>query len=257
MKLAPTNDAIRVNSLTKSFARDPVLKDVTLGLRQGETVAILGPSGSGKSTLCRTMIGLEPFELGEIRVFGEQFLVSERGRVKRDSGFARIRLQMGMVFQDYTLMPTMTLLGNLSLGPRRVLKLDADLVREQSLKYLEEVGLKGLENSYPAHLSGGQKQRAAIARELAMDRRILFFDEVTSALDPELVAEVLEVMKQLASGDGKTLVVVTHELNFARHVADRIVFMDDGHILEVSTPDQFFTKPSSERAAQFLDRVLQ
>jgi len=247
---------IEVRHLTKKFGSTTVLRDVDLEIRRGEVVVIIGPSGSGKSTLCRTVIGLEAFDAGEILFDGIEFARSDgHGRFIRGKDYRRRRLEMGMVFQHFTLFPQLTVIQNVMLGPRKVLRVSADEARDRAVRVLDRVGLSDKHNSFPAHISGGQKQRAAIARELAMDRRIIFFDEVTSALDPELVHEVLQAMKALAES-GITMVVVTHEMGFARNVADRVIFVDSGSIVEEGKPQQLFDSPRVARTRAFLKKIL-
>jgi ABC-type polar amino acid transport system ATPase subunit len=247
---------VEVRHLTKRFGTTTVLQDVDLTIGRGEVVVVIGPSGSGKSTLCRTVIGLESFDSGEILIDGKLF-ASSRGprRLIRGANYRRRRLEMGMVFQHFTLFPQLTVIQNVMLGPRKVLNVSADEARKRAVRVLDGVGLGDKHNSFPAHISGGQKQRAAIARELAMDRRIIFFDEVTSALDPELVHEVLQTMKALAES-GITMVVVTHEMGFARSVADRVIFIDAGIIVEEGPPEQIFDSPRAIRTKTFLEKIL-
>jgi glutamate transport system ATP-binding protein len=247
---------VELVNVTKQFGSHTVLQGVSLTVHSGTVVAVIGPSGSGKSTLCRIVAGLEPFQEGEVRLDGYDFLRGgRRGRASHGSGYRRSRLRVGMVFQSSTLFPQMTVLDNIMLGPQKVLKLSRAVAMERASTILERVGLSDKLKSYPAHLSGGQQQRAAIARELAMDRRLILFDEVTSALDPELVREVLTVMRELARG-GLTMIVVTHEMNFARTVSDEGVFMDNGSVVESGAPAEFFDRPKMERTRSFLDRVL-
>jgi ABC-type polar amino acid transport system ATPase subunit len=245
-----------VRGLQKKFGNTPVLTGINLKVKRGEVVVIIGPSGSGKSTLCRTIIGLEPFQHGEILIDGAPFLRSGSStRTVRGRDYRRRRLEMGMVFQHFTLFPHLTVIKNVMLGPRKVLRIPQRDARARAISVLDRVGLADKHESFPAHLSGGQKQRAAIARELAMDRRIIFFDEVTSALDPELVHEVLQAMGTLAES-GMTMVVVTHEMGFARSVAHRIVFMDAGAIAEEGSPAEVFDRPKLERTRAFLEKIL-
>jgi len=254
--IAAVGPMIEVRHLTKAFGRTTVLRDLDLTVARGEVVVIIGPSGSGKSTLCRTIIGLETFDSGEVLIDGVTFARGNgRRRPTRGQNYRRRRLEMGMVFQHFTLFPQLTVIQNVMLGPRKVLKVSTRDARDRAVKVLERVGLADKQNSFPAHISGGQKQRAAIARELAMDRRIIFFDEVTSALDPELVHEVLQTMKALAES-GITMVVVTHEMGFARSVADRVIFIDSGNMVEEGSPQQVFDSPQRVRTKTFLERVL-
>ena len=223
---------VQVEGLSKSFGKSLVLNSVDVSVVRGETLVVIGPSGSGKSTLCRTVMGLERFSHGKISIEGRLFAECTNGKdLRLGSDHKRRRLAMGMVCQQYTLFPQLSVRHNVELGPAKVLHLSKRVVRERAEAVLTRVGLAEKMDSYPAHISGGQKQRAAIARELAMDRRLIMFDEVTSALDPELVHEVLQVMRELAEA-GMTMLVVTHEMGFARNVANRVIFMDNGSIVE-------------------------
>ena len=247
---------LQVEQLSKKFGRVQVLDSVDLEIVRGETLVVIGPSGSGKSTLCRTVMGLEPFDHGRILLEGQVLSGSSAGgRVSLGADYKRRRLAMGLVFQHFTLFPQLTIRQNVELGPTKVLGLAKNAVRERAEAVLTRVGLADKMDAYPAHVSGGQKQRAAIARELAMDRRLLMFDEITSALDPELVHEVLQVMRDLAEA-GMTLMVVTHEMGFARNVANRVIFMDHGRIVEAGPPAQVFDKPEHDRTRAFLEKVL-
>ena len=239
---------IKIIDLHKNFGSQEVLKGISLDIIQGEVVVIIGPSGSGKSTLLRCINRLEHLTSGKIIVDNMDINDS-----KTDINL--IRSEAGMVFQQFNLFPHMTALQNVTLGPvkvRLVPKKEADLM---GMALLEKVGLKDKANAYPEQLSGGQKQRVAIARSLAMKPKVMLFDEATSALDPELVGEVLEVMKQLAK-EGMTMVVVTHEMGFAREVADRVIFIDEGVIVEENTPDKLFSNPQHERTISFLGKIL-
>jgi polar amino acid transport system ATP-binding protein len=254
MGVAPV---VQVEGVSKFFGKSQVLKSVDLSINQGETVVIIGPSGCGKSTLCRTIMGLEPFSEGRIRLEGEVLAERTSGRrVRLGCDYKHRRLAMGMVFQQYTLFPQLTLRKNVELGPSKALHLGGDVLRDRAEAVLRRVGLGDKMDSFPAHVSGGQKQRAAIARELAMDRRLIMFDEVTSALDPELVHEVLQVMKELAQA-GTTMLVVTHEMGFARNVANRVVFMDDGFIVEQGPPAEVLDRPQHNRTKAFLEHILE
>lgn len=234
-----------IKQLKKSYKTgNPVLNGVSLSVERGEVVVILGSSGCGKSTLLRCINGLESIQGGEIFLDGE--LISNRTK-----DMHLIRQKIGMVFQSYDLFPSMTVLNNILLGPLKAQKRDKDEVSAQAEKLLERVGLLDKKNAYPKELSGGQKQRVAIVRALCMNPEVLLFDEVTAALDPEMVREVLDVVMDLAK-EGRTMLIVTHQLEFARAVADRIVFIDKGEIVEESSPDSFFTSPKTERAKQFL-----
>ena len=236
---------LKINNLVKSYKEaGGILKGVSLDVHKGEVIVILGPSGCGKSTLLRCINGLESIQGGEILLDGE--VISNR---KNDMHL--IRQKIGMVFQSYDLFPNLTVLKNILLGPVKAQKRDKAEVTAQAEKLLERVGLLDKKNAYPRQLSGGQKQRVAIVRALCMNPEILLFDEVTAALDPEMVREVLDVMMDLAN-DKKTMLIVTHQMQFARAVADKIVFMDEGEIVEISTPEEFWTNPKTERAKKFL-----
>lgn len=238
---------IEINNLKKSFGQNVVLKDINLDIYQGEVLTIIGSSGSGKSTLLRCMNLLEEPDEGEI--FFENVSLTDSS-----VNINLLRTKMGMVFQSFNLFNHLSVLDNCMLAPLKVLHQDKKAVKENALAMLDSVGMKAFQNQSPLALSGGQKQRVAIARALAMNPDILLFDEPTSALDPEMVGEVLEVMKSLARS-GMTMVVVTHEMEFAKAVSSRVVFMDDGVILETNTPDQLFQNPKEERTKQFLRRV--
>ena len=254
----PSNTpVVQVTGLSKSFGKVQVLKSVDLAIMPGETLVVIGPSGCGKSTLCRTIMGLEPFAAGSIALDGERFAECIDGRkVTVGQDHKRRRLGLGMVFQQYTLFPQLTLRQNVELGPSKVLHLPPKVVHDRAEAVLTRVGLADKMDSFPAHVSGGQKQRAAIARELAMERRIIMFDEVTSALDPELVHEVLQVMRELAEA-GTTMMVVTHEMGFARGVANKIVFMAGGEIVEAGPPAEILDHPQHQRTQTFLEHILQ
>ncbi|MGA5206701.1 amino acid ABC transporter ATP-binding protein [Streptomyces variegatus] len=239
---------IELRDVNKHFGELHVLQDINLTVGRGEVVVVIGPSGSGKSTLCRAINRLETIESGTIILDGQP--LPEEGK-----SLARVRADVGMVFQAFNLFAHKTVLQNLSLGQVKVRgrkKEDAD---KRSRELLDRVGVADQADKYPAQLSGGQQQRVAIARALAMEPKAMLFDEPTSALDPEMINEVLEVMKQLAR-DGMTMIVVTHEMGFARSAANRVVFMSDGRIVEDRTPDEFFTNPSSDRAKDFLSKIL-
>ena len=251
-----SDEVLRVEQLSKKFGTTAVLQSVDVQIARGETLVVIGPSGSGKSTLCRTIIGLEPFGDGRISFEGVLLAECADGRdVSVAADYRARRLGMGMVFQHFTLFPQLTLRQNVELAPTKVLRLSPDAVRQRAEAVLTRVGLADKMDSYPAHVSGGQKQRAAIARELAMDRRLLLFDEITSALDPELVHEVLQVMRNLAEG-GITSLVVTHEMGFARSVVSKVLFMDQGRVVESGSPGQILDRPENERTRVFLDHVL-
>jgi glutamate transport system ATP-binding protein len=240
--------AISIKGVQKFFGPTQVLKDVSLDVLRGEVVVVLGPSGSGKSTLCRCINRLEQIDGGTITVNGTA--VPSEGRE-----LAALRAQVGMVFQSFNLFAHKTVEENIMLGPMKAKGISRAQARKRALELLERVGLANQAHKYPAQLSGGQQQRVAIARALSMDPSILLFDEPTSALDPEMIQEVLDVMTDLAR-DGMTMVVVTHEMGFARRAADRLVFMSEGEIVETATPEDFFSAPSSARAKEFLSKIL-
>ncbi|MEU5905059.1 amino acid ABC transporter ATP-binding protein [Micromonospora sp. NPDC047467] len=240
---------VSVRGLHKWFGPLHVLKDIDLTVAAGEVVVVVGPSGSGKSTLCRCLNRLETIGQGAIEIDGEPLPAEGRA-------LARLRADVGMVFQSFNLFGHKTVLDNVTLGPTRVRRIARPEARQQAMNLLERVGIADKANHHPAQLSGGQQQRAAIARALAMQPKVLLFDEPTSALDPEMVNEVLDVMVSLAA-EGMTMIVVTHEMGFARRAADRVVFMDDGRIVESGAPDEFFAAPRSERARDFLSKILQ
>ncbi|MCI9539380.1 MAG: amino acid ABC transporter ATP-binding protein [Eubacterium sp.] len=235
---------LEIKNLVKKFDRHIILDDLNLNVQEGEVVVILGPSGCGKSTLLRCINGLEEIQSGSISFQGKEI-----SGVKESAGL--LRQKVGMVFQSYDLFPHLSVLGNIMLSPVKVQKRKKDEVKEEALKLLKKVGLSDKADSYPRQLSGGQKQRVAIVRALIMHPEILLFDEVTAALDPEMVREVLDVILALAR-QGKTMLIVTHEMQFAKAVADRIVFMDEGKIAEEGTAKQFFEHPRTERAKKFL-----
>ncbi|WFE55025.1 amino acid ABC transporter ATP-binding protein [Micromonospora sp. WMMD1155] len=240
---------VSVRGLNKWFGPLHVLKDIDLTVAAGEVVVVVGPSGSGKSTLCRCLNRLETAGRGSIEIDGEPLPAEGRA-------LARLRADVGMVFQSFNVFGHKTVLDNVTLGPTRVRRIARPEARQQAMALLERVGIADKANHHPAQLSGGQQQRAAIARALAMQPKVLLFDEPTSALDPEMVNEVLDVMVSLAS-EGMTMIVVTHEMGFARRAADRVVFMDDGRIVESGAPDEFFAAPRTERARDFLAKILQ
>lgn len=239
---------IKMQNVSKKFNNLDVLKDISLEIGKGEVITIIGPSGSGKSTLLRCINLLEIPTSGKIFVDGIE-------TVAKGTDVEKMRKNMGMVFQQFNLFPHMTVLKNMTYAPMVVNKISRQEAEKEAVVLLERVGLKDKINEYPSKLSGGQKQRVAIARALAMKPDILLFDEPTSALDPEMVKEVLEVIKSLAH-TGITMVLVTHEMGFAREVADRICFLDEGRLAEIATPQEFFSSPKSARAQQFLDKVL-
>ncbi|MEP7161531.1 MAG: amino acid ABC transporter ATP-binding protein [Dermatophilaceae bacterium] len=237
-----------LDHVDKHFGDLHVLKDIQLTVHEGEVVVVIGPSGSGKSTLCRTINRLETIDSGTITVDGNA--LPEEGK-----GLARLRAEVGMVFQSFNLFAHMTILDNVTLGPIKVRGLKKAAAEKKSRALLDRVGVSAQAAKYPAQLSGGQQQRVAIARALAMDPKVMLFDEPTSALDPEMINEVLDVMIQLARS-GMTMVVVTHEMGFARRAGDRVVFMADGEIVEQNTPEGFFTNAQSHRAQDFLGKIL-
>ncbi|QYC41210.1 Glutamine transport ATP-binding protein GlnQ [Nonomuraea coxensis DSM 45129] len=244
-----TQEALIVlDRVNKRFGDHHVLRDVDLTVSKGEVVVIIGPSGAGKSTLCRAINRLETIDSGTISVDGTPLPAEGKA-------LARLRAEVGMVFQSFNLFAHKSVLDNVVLGQVHVLKRPKDAAERKARELLDRVGIGGQAAKYPAQLSGGQQQRVAIARALAMDPKVILFDEPTSALDPEMVNEVLEVMTALAR-DGMTMVVVTHEMGFARRAADRVVFMADGEIVEQDSPDGFFTAPGSERAQSFLAKIL-
>ena len=239
---------IRMSGVQKFFDDFQALKDIDFEVTHGEVVVVLGPSGSGKSTLCRTINRLETIEEGTIEIDGT--ILPEEG-----AQLAKLRADVGMVFQQFNLFPHLTILDNVTLGPIKVRKMKKSEAEERAMQLLDRVGIGNQASKYPAQLSGGQQQRVAIARALAMNPKIMLFDEPTSALDPEMVNEVLDVMASLAK-EGMTMVVVTHEMGFARRAADRILFMADGQIVEDTDPETFFDHPQSDRAKDFLGKFL-
>jgi len=248
MTSSEAENIIRVENVSKSFGDFQALKGVSLDVSLGERVVICGPSGSGKSTLIRCINGLEEHQSGDIVVDGVTLSQSA-------ASLREIKARVGMVFQQFNLFPHLTVLENLTLGPiraRKMSKADAD---ELAMKYLERVRIPEQAEKYPPQLSGGQQQRVAIARSLCMEPKIMLFDEPTSALDPEMINEVLDVMAELATS-GMTMIVVTHETGFARRVADKMVFMDYGEIVEMAEPEKFFTEPDTQRCREFLEKIL-
>ncbi len=235
---------IELRHVEKYYGDLHVLQDISLSVRKGEVVVIIGPSGSGKSTLCRSINRLETIDSGEILLEGAP--IPREGKK-----LAELRAQIGMVFQSFNLFAHMSVLDNITLAPVDVLRKGRKEAREEALQLLERVGVRDQADKVPAQLSGGQQQRAAIARSLAMHPKVMLFDEPTSALDPEMIQEVLNVIAELAK-EGMTMLIVTHEMNFARRVADRVIFMDGGQIVEENTPDRFFSDPESQRARDFL-----
>jgi ABC-type polar amino acid transport system ATPase subunit len=250
---------IRLEHVSKSFGNISVLRDVSLDVGAGEVVCVIGPSGAGKSTMLRCINHLERIDSGTIYVDGEPVYRYKRdGKLVVDSDrrIEKVRSRVGMVFQSFNLFPHFTVLKNVMVSPVHVLHEPVEEVRERALELLHKVGLSDKIEAYPHELSGGQQQRVAIARALAMRPKAMLFDEVTSALDPELVAEVLRVMRELAK-EGMTMIVVTHEMGFARDVADRVVFMAEGAIVEIAPPSQLFTTPAKERTKRFLQSILE
>ncbi|MFD3887547.1 amino acid ABC transporter ATP-binding protein [Streptomyces microflavus] len=242
------DDLVVLSDVNKHFGALHVLQDIDLTIARGEVVVVIGPSGSGKSTLCRTINRLETIDSGAISIDGKP--LPQEGKE-----LARLRADVGMVFQSFNLFAHKTVLENVMLGQTKVRRTDKKAAEEKARTLLDRVGVGVQADKYPAQLSGGQQQRVAIARALAMDPKVMLFDEPTSALDPEMINEVLEVMQQLAR-DGMTMIVVTHEMGFARSAANRVVFMADGRIVEEATPEQFFSNPRSDRAKDFLSKIL-
>ncbi|MFC7450091.1 glutamate ABC transporter ATP-binding protein GluA [Rhodococcus daqingensis] len=239
---------ISMRSVQKHFGDLHVLRDIDLEVPTGQVVIVLGPSGSGKSTLCRTINRLEPIDSGTIAIDGTELPAEGRA-------LAALRADVGMVFQSFNLFAHKTILENVMLGPVKVRKKGKSEAKQRAMELLERVGIANQADKYPAQLSGGQQQRVAIARALAMNPKVMLFDEPTSALDPEMVSEVLEVMISLAK-EGMTMLVVTHEMGFARRAGNRVLFMDDGLIVEDTDPDSFFTAPKTDRAKDFLGKIL-
>ena len=239
---------VEISGVEKYYGDFHALKNINLNISSGEVVVVIGPSGSGKSTLCRTINRLETISSGSITIDGKE--LPQEGQA-----LARLRSDVGMVFQSFNLFAHMTILENVTLGPIRVRKMSKGEAEKLAMQLLKRVGVDQQAHKYPAQLSGGQQQRVAIARSLAMRPKVMLFDEPTSALDPEMINEVLDTMVELAK-EGMTMVVVTHEMGFARKAADRVVFMADGEIVEVETPEEFFSNPKSDRAKDFLSKIL-
>lgn len=243
--MSQTENLLEVRHLMKDYGNGPILKDVSLEVKKGEVIVLIGPSGCGKSTFLRCINGLESIQSGKILLDG---ISITDGKIK----WSEVRQKIGMVFQSYDLFPHMSVINNILLGPTKVQKRDKKEAEKEAEALLKRVGLLDKKNVYPRQLSGGQKQRVAIVRSLIMHPEIMLFDEVTAALDPEMVREVLDVMLELAQG-GSTMLIVTHEMQFARAVADRIIFLDGGDIVEMDTPENFFTQPKTDRAQRFLN----
>ena len=239
---------IRINNVRKNFGENEVLKGINLEVKKGEVICIIGPSGSGKSTFLRCLNGLEKVDNGKVFI-GDYEITDSKVNIND------ARKQVGMVFQQFNLFPHLTVSENITLAPVESGKMDKQAARKEAERLLEVVGLEDKIDAYPASLSGGQKQRVAIVRALAMGPDVMLFDEPTSALDPEMVGEVLTVMKQLVDA-GMTMVTVTHEMGFAREAADRVIFIDDGHIVEENTPEMLFNQPEKQRTKDFLDKIL-
>lgn len=240
---------LKIENLTKEYEGQKILDGINLEVKQGDVLVVVGPSGCGKSTLLRCINALEPIQGGTIKLQGMDIR-------KGSKNITTLRQKIGMVFQSYELFPHLTVLDNIILAPMKVQKRSREEVKKEALTLLDRVGLKDRADSYPRQLSGGQKQRVAIARTLAMDPEVILFDEPTSALDPEMVGEVLQVMRSLA-GSGLTMLVVTHEMAFARDVSSRVVFMSDGIIAEEGAPEQIFGAPKLQRTKEFLSRILE
>jgi glutamate transport system ATP-binding protein len=247
-RLSSNGPLVVLDAVNKWFGDLHVLQDINMSINRGEVVVVIGPSGSGKSTLCRAINRLETINDGVITLDGQP--LPEEGKQ-----LANLRAEVGMVFQSFNLFAHKTILENVTLGPLKVRRLNKEDADKLGMKLLERVGVGQQANKYPAQLSGGQQQRVAIARALAMEPKVMLFDEPTSALDPEMIKEVLDVMVDLARG-GMTMIVVTHEMGFARTAANRVVFMADGQIVEENTPEEFFTSPKSDRAKDFLGKIL-
>lgn len=243
-----TEEILKVSHLNKFYGDWQALHDINFDLKKGEVLALLGPSGSGKSTLIRCLNGLEEYRDGEIVFNGAKVEPNEKN-------WQRLRQKIGMVFQSYDLFPNMTVLENILLGPTKVQNRDRATVEQEALALLDRVGLKEHANSYPRQLSGGQKQRVAIVRALALQPEVVLFDEVTASLDPEMVRGILDIIKELANDGSMTMLIVTHEMNFAAQIADRVLFLEDGRILEDTPGQQFFTNAQTKRARDFLESM--
>ena len=243
-----TEEILKVEHLNKFYGDWQALHDINFSIKKGEVVALLGPSGSGKSTLIRTLNGLEPFKSGTIYFHGKAIVPSHKS-------WLAIRQKIGMVFQSYDLFPNLTVLQNIMLAPTKVQKRDPDDVKKEALALLKRVDLFDHADSYPRELSGGQKQRIAIVRSLAMHPELMLFDEVTASLDPEMVRGVLEIIKRLSDEEDMTMIIVSHEMNFVEQIADRVLFLEKGKILEQTPGKQFFKEPQTQRAAEFLNSM--
>lgn len=241
-------EVIKVEHLEKSYQKRHVLHDINFSIHEGEVVTLLGPSGSGKSTLIRCLNGLEPYQQGDV-------IFNDKKIVPTEKNWQQIRQKIGMVFQSYDLFPNLTVLENILLGPVKVQHQSRDTAKADAERLLDQVGLREYENVYPRQLSGGQKQRIAIVRALALKPELMLFDEVTASLDPEMVRGVLNIISNLAQDSNMTMIVVTHEMNFAQQIADRVLFLEDGHILEQTQGDQFFKHPQTDRAKAFLESM--
>jgi polar amino acid transport system ATP-binding protein len=243
-----TKEILRVEKLNKFYGKKQILYGVDFSINQGEVLALLGPSGSGKSTLIRCLNGLEQFQSGTLFFCGQQVDPTENNWLK-------LRQKIGMVFQSYDLFPNLTVLDNILLGPTKVQKKSRVEAKKEAISLLQRVGLEQYVNVYPRQLSGGQKQRIAIVRALALRPELMLFDEVTASLDPEMVRGVLEIIKELSEKDNMTMIIVTHEMNFAEQIADRVLFLEDGHILENTAGKQFFANAQTQRAREFLESM--
>ncbi|WP_283679731.1 amino acid ABC transporter ATP-binding protein [Lentilactobacillus sp. Marseille-Q4993] len=241
-------EILKVENMHKYYGKKHVLHDINFSVSEGEVVTLLGPSGSGKSTLIRTLNGLEDYQEGAIFFQGTKINPDEKH-------WQQLRQKIGMVFQSYDLFPNLKVIDNILLGPTKVQGRNKEEVESEAHQLLAQVGLEEFANAYPRQLSGGQKQRVAIVRALALHPEFMLFDEVTASLDPEMVRGVLEIIENLAKNDNMTMIVVTHEMNFAQQIADRVLFLEDGNILEQTPADQFFTDPQTDRAKEFLDSM--
>lgn len=239
---------LKVEHLEKSYRENHILHDINFSIDEGEVVALLGPSGSGKSTLIRCLNGLEPYQKGNVIFNGKPVVPTEKN-------WQKLRQQIGMVFQSYDLFPNLTVLDNILLGPVKVQHQSREAAKATAEKLLDQVGLREYEDVYPRQLSGGQKQRIAIVRALALNPELMLFDEVTASLDPEMVRGVLNIISKLAQDSNMTMIVVTHEMNFAQQIADRVLFLEDGHILEQTDGTKFFVNPQTDRAKEFLESM--